>query len=151
MEIESTLHSRNSDGLQDFSEKVEHLCEELGLPPVSLDESQTYRLPIQNLEIRFQITPQGNVILIASLGKISELSASLQEPPADLLKRHFRIHGARLSRLVLPYVLSQEVESGEIILWVDLGAIYEVPVDLGQVVEEMLNEVEYRLGLLGIS
>jgi hypothetical protein len=84
------------------------------------------------------------VIMTAALGRLNEMAEKAGETVNGVLDRCLHLHGARLSSLALPFVLSLEPDSDEVILWVPVALRPERGTPFREELEDLLNEVEFR-------
>lgn len=140
-----------TDPLAALSEKLAAVAEALGVRVDGPNDQQLYRLAVEGIEVRLQLLASGQVIVSVPLGIVGDLAANRSESVAQLLGSHMNLHGARLSRLALPYAVSIEPAQDELILWIGYDVESQSSAPLDQVVEELLNEAEFRLNWLGVA
>ncbi len=138
--------------MDSLHEHIGQLCEELNLAvPQSEGGTEDYRLSVEDVPLRFHVLSNGQTILSASLGRVPEMAEAAGEDPGYFLLRCIRLHGARLAKLALPFTLSLEPDTEEVILWKPVSQGIGGASQFSPMVEELLNEVEYRRNWLGIA
>lgn len=130
--------------MESLHEKISLLCEELGLPRPAVAEADSCEVSVETVKIQFRTLASGQVVLTAALGRLNEMAEKAGETVNGVLDRCLHLHGARLSGLALPFVLSLEPDSDEVILWVPVEPRPERGTPFREELEELLNEVEFR-------
>ncbi len=136
--------------MESLHEKICLLCDDLGLPLPAVAEGDSCEVSVETVKIQFRTLANGQVIMTAALGRLNEMAEKAGESVNGFLDRCLHLHGARLSGLALPFVLSLEPDSDEMILWVPVESRPERGTPFREELEDMLNEVEFRRNWLGL-
>ena len=126
-----------------LQEAVHALCEEVGEPALAPKAGGRYELELDGTALRAFPLSNGNVVLLASIGKVSAMAEARRESAQELLASCLTLHGARFRKQGLRESMSIEPEADDLILWRKFTGYGPSISEFLQAVESMLNEARF--------